>query len=442
MADNNSKLLKIKEFFDNGDYKSCAKEACLYIEILLREQIIKNLSLFSPKLRLQINQYEAERGKGSRSIDDFNMGEIVGLYRKVNFFEEYSNLFKKDMTPIRIFNLNEVVDIRNLLTHETNEDFILSEQSATVVLSLLELLIRTFENNDSLGFGHLVKSGTIISANNKEVINKSFQKYLTVLDSALGIILNGDSRKKLVMVDLGCREGYTTHQIYLQFRNSIDKIYAVCETEEFYASAQEQYGGNENIVFIHIAFDDNLFDHMMNFLDEQQIEKVDVLYSDGRVRNLKEQESFFRKVRRVLLKDGGGVIIKSFDDGSKTCFPDPDCILEKIIEKTASLPIVSDRFNGRKVYSFFWKAGFRNIKALYSINDTVGLSCDERLDLYDESFDYRINYFKKLSENEPLNSIIRNEYKEMSGYLKKLQDMFCDDSFYYCEVNYIFVAVK
>lgn len=437
----NNKLIKIYDYFSSGDYNSSTKEACVQIEVLLRNQIKKNLSLFTPKVRLQINQYEAEAGKGQKGIEDFNMGEIVGLYRKADLFDECASLFNKDMTPIKMFNLNYVVDIRNKLTHEKDDNFNCSEDSAKIVISLLELLIQLFDS-DFFGIGLFGKPGTIVVADNKSTFDKSSIKYLSALDEAMKLFVDAEDNTKLTMIDLGCRDGNLTLCNYLRYSNYIDKVFAISESEELFKAATNHCKEYDNVIPVYIEFDDNLYDNIVSFLSEQGIDSVDIVYSDGRYRQIKDSDAFYRKLRRNLLSDNGGIILKAFDDGSKICYPDPDKILQKIIDKTAALPIVSDRFSGRKIYSQYWKAGFRCIKSFYIINDTVGLSCDDRLDLYEESFDYRMNYFKKLMDNETTNSALRKEVNEMKTHLSKLQDYFCDDSFYYSETNYILVARK
>jgi hypothetical protein len=157
-----------------------------------------------------------------------------------------------------------------------------------------------------------------------------------------------------------------------------------------------------------------------------------IIFSDRNYRRLKDPVRDYFIIRRDLLSEKGSCILKGFDDGSKICYPDSDNVLQTIIETTARRKNVSDRYNGRKIYTNFKLAGFSEFARECVVNDTVGLDVDARYSLYEESFDFRKNYFQEGTE----------ERFQMEKALLRLRDFFCNDSFYYCEMNFFVAAMK
>ena len=60
--------------------------------------------------------------------------------------------------------------------------------------------------------------------------------------------------------------------------------------------------------------------------------------------------------------------------------------------------------------------------------------------LFQESFSYRINYFKKALEAEPDSVKAKEDYQWMRDALDELENQFYTSDFWYCEYDYIGVG--
>ena len=90
------------------------------------------------------------------------------------------------------------------------------------------------------------------------------------------------------------------------------------------------------------------------------------------------------KTIKKLLKDDGVLVVRSVDDGSKIFFHD-DEIIRTIIDVHHKSPSVSDIMNGRKLFYQLKMADYNNILMEYQISDTVNLTYEERMQLYDKA---------------------------------------------------------
>jgi len=141
-----------------------------------------------------------------------------------------------------------------------------------------------------------------------------------------------------------------------------------------------------------------------------------------------------------LIRPGGVIIIRGSDDGAKTCWPNPDNLLERIFSVTNSADGISDRENARQVYSMLKASGFHHIESMYDAIDTIGMSREERLAFFKKSFSFRLKYLERAIRDGQEN--LREKHKWLSDALVSLKNHFESDTFYYLEFSHIFIATK
>jgi len=223
---------------------------------------------------------------------------------------------------------------------------------------------------------------------------------------------------------------------------AVDKLVCICEKEVHSRATQRDLGDLFDCVPIIIPFDEAFESSLLKELESLEIGAIDVVFSDERFRKLSNLSALFRRLSKKLLTKDGAVILRSFDDGTKICYPDANDIMGYIISTSNNLVGTTDRESGRRLYTDLRKAGFRNIWINYVINDTAKMDVDERIALFEESFAYRIDYFKQAVANHPGNELFERELETMKSKLDELEDMFCDDAFFYMETNFFAVAKR
>ncbi len=274
----------------------------------------------------------------------------------------------------------------------------------------------------------------VTEAKNDEVFIRQENRY----DSAFRQILNYCAEqcapdKQLIILELDYRKPKSLKrhlQFYGTLKRELGEVFVLCGTEEAYEQLL-----NEPIPKVTpFLLPREKFDviPLLSLWEDNGYPKVDIIYSDRNYRYFSDPELAMLQIRKSLLSDHGGIAIKGFDDGSKICYPDPNDLMKKIIERTISKDRVSDRFNGRKLYHRFKLAGYDQIHIEYVLNDTASMDVYQRNELYEESFDFRKNYFSDDPE----------KLAEMLNDLRLLRNMFLEDSFYYCELNFYAAAVK
>ena len=126
-------------------------------------------------------------------------------------------------------------------------------------------------------------------------------------------------------------------------------------------------------------------------------------------------------------------IAETCDDALKIAYPN-ESIMHDIMRKTASVPNVSDRFHGRKIYSMLYTAKYKNIKIKTFLIDTGNKDIEERYALFYSAFVWRKNYFKnqleKASSQEEIEKAME-EYNDINNLLDKIENLFTDQSFYF-----------
>lgn len=142
-----------------------------------------------------------------------------------------------------------------------------------------------------------------------------------------------------------------------------------------------------------------------------------------------------------MLTDRGIIIIKVPDDSFKHCYPDNKELLKKIFDLyekeimiNQNITKYTDRYIGKKVYSYLDQNNYSNIKLYYSISDTIGKTLEQRLNLFDSSIGFR-SAINKENVSEKVKS-------EMEKLLSELKGEFEKEDFYYTMTVLYYIASK
>ena len=264
---------------------------------------------------------------------------------------------------------------------------------------------------------------------------QSNNAYASDMD-ALGQSIDKDRNHNVL--DVGCAYGFVGKSRFID--PCFSKIIGVDVNPKCIEKAIE-LNHDERFDYSVIDIESDTFEEELRLLmQEKNIRSFDIIYIALVIHHLKDPCKFLRRIKQYLADDGI-VVIRGSDDGSKLAYND-DGIMKEIIDSTLKIPYVSDRYNGRKIYTNFKKAGYKTVTMYSYMRDISNLDYDEREQLFFESFSYRINYVRKEFEADPNNTKKKNDFYKMEELLAKFQEQFYNSTFWYCEYDYIGIARK
>lgn len=253
------------------------------------------------------------------------------------------------------------------------------------------------------------------------ISNQKFDDYILNVSQIL-------KYNNLNVLDIGCSNGFKTKLLFDKYTN-IKHITGIDIDEVAINEAKVNFKNNDRYTFEVKSVDS---------LDNKN--KYDIIYLSYVLQHLNNPKEVLKNLRSKL-SDKGIIIIKVPDDSFKFCYPDSDDLLYKIFDlyekeimPKQNVTKFTDRYIGKKVYSYLNDGNYKNIKLYYSITDTVGKNADEKLKLFDNSIGFR---------NANNKNNVSNEIKsEMNILLDKLKRKFEKDNFYYTMTVLYYIASK
>jgi len=456
------KIDGIRRQLDLGEYTIAAKESAGIIEFAFRELYRRSIGLLAGPARQRVFKVEQEIGKGSKTLDDFTMGQLVHVYRASDFLEAWSKSTGNQLRGIQMINLDEIVHLRNEFTHSSREA---TRSEADLLFHCVQSILETFgilslelavevsqvpaslngtssstpaRRPRSAEHGH---KSAYSPVEHEEVKRLSIQGSRTAhfdhqlfADALEGRPAN-DAR--LYGLDIGCADGTVTVD---RFDNPVfSRVLGVDNNEAAIAAAKSKHGG-DRFKFACLDMEGVSADaDLRECMREQELPGFDIVFAALSLHHLANPIKVLR-LARYLMHPGGTVIVRSADDGVKIAYPDPADRLGTLIDATMRQPGVSDRQHGRKIYHQLYRAGFRDISISIQTTHTDGMSAIDRHALFLESFAYRRNYLLQAVKNFPDDKRLQDELVEMDSTLEELDLDFEDDSFFYLEMDIAGVA--
>lgn len=259
-------------------------------------------------------------------------------------------------------------------------------------------------------------------------------------EMAIGFLRNkGALHPGSVVLDVGCAYGFVAADRFGK-ADWVDKIIGIDVNAEVIEKARE-LNSNPKMVFETADVESRDFKRRLSeILAANNVDRIDVIYSALVLHHLKNPNRVLRVLRRFMADDGY-IVLRGSDDGSKLCYPNSE-LMDQIIAKSLTVTGVSDRLNGRKLFTQLADSGYHEIHSFSNMRDLSNLSYSRREDLFRESFSYRLDYFKKAFERDPYNMQAKSDYEWMREALDLFEDQFFERNFWYCEYDYMAVASK
>jgi len=256
----------------------------------------------------------------------------------------------------------------------------------------------------------------------KQAINN--QKFDKSVLNKSGILKYND----LKVLDIGCSNGFKTRMLFDEYDN-ITNITGIDVDEIAINEAKINFKEDKKYSFALKSIDD---------LDTSL--KYDIINLSYVLQHLENPQGVLKKLKGMLT-DRGIIIIKVPDDSFKHCYPDNKELLKKIFDLyekeimiNQNITKYTDRYIGKKVYSYLDQNNYSNIKLYYSISDTIGKTLEQRLNLFDSSIGFR-SAINKENVSEKVKS-------EMEKLLSELKGEFEKEDFYYTMTVLYYIASK
>ena len=244
--------------------------------------------------------------------------------------------------------------------------------------------------------------------------------------------------KNFAVLDVGCGYGNVAKSRFAKFENA--KVLGIDINKEVIA---QNNLNNQNPNFSYAAFDvenENFADDFSLYLKQNNLPKFDIIFLSYVLQHLKNPDIALQKLKHFM-NEGGFIIVRGSDDGSKMAYHDKN-LVAKIIKLYNSAEGISDRLNGRKIYSQLYDAGFENIKMFFEVKETATLTPAQKQVVFEQSFSYRKNIFKTLASENPKVEIHKQNLAKMERYLSALEQQFQNPKFWYSELQMVGIAQK
>ena len=170
-----------------------------------------------------------------------------------------------------------------------------------------------------------------------------------------------------------------------------------------------------------------------------QAESFDLVYFSHVFQHVRDKAAALANAWR-LLKPGGHIVIKTFDDSCKLSWPDPEHVMRRLFalyeaEIAPRTPHTrhTDRNNGQKCPALLAGAGFSDVNVTIHTTDTLGKTRAERMDLFE-----RFTYFRK---NVP-DGLPEGIAREQARLLDAWRALFERDDYYHCSNTFMVTARK
>ena len=138
MTDWAARLDEIDGLVHAGHCKQAMQDAGGVLEDLLREIYRQTLPSLSPGDQQRVTERAEKIGK-SKPVTEFSLGQIVGLFRETDLFENAGRALGRKLVHLSSANFNAFVDLRNRATHKNEE---VSEEEARYFAAQLRLFAR------------------------------------------------------------------------------------------------------------------------------------------------------------------------------------------------------------------------------------------------------------------------------------------------------------
>lgn len=180
---------------------------------------------------------------------------------------------------------------------------------------------------------------------------------------------------------------------------------------------------------------------LSKIMEENDIEKVDVINISMLLLHLKNPQKLLRILRGVL-KPKGRIIIKDIDDGLNMAYPDDNKWFDRIYDICDKNETSGYRKTGRQIHSFLKKSGFNDIKLEAQSLNTIGMDYDDKQAFFEVYFSFILGDIKIMHGKYPSNQSLQEECEWYTDTYDSLEEHFQRDDFMFSLGFMMYTATK
>lgn len=137
-----AKVRKIESRLTSQEYTSAAKMCLEVLEQALRYVLEEQTIYLGEAVRLRIQEAERSVGKGEKQLEHFTMNQLVEVFRRARVVDAWELAAGRELTGIRLLNLDELPRLRNKFIQEKKEA---TRTEAELLQYCVRVLGETFE---------------------------------------------------------------------------------------------------------------------------------------------------------------------------------------------------------------------------------------------------------------------------------------------------------
>ena len=169
-ADWSRRVREVDQLVAGSHHKQALQEAGSLLEALLKELYRRTVDQVSPGDQKLITDKLEKIGKG-KSVGDLTLGQITGLFREANLFDQAERALGKKIPHISTVNFNAFIDIRNRAVHKGEQVTLKESQFFAAQLSLFV---------EELGLGEVARSSRSQASPQSQTMPKPWVEIVSV----------------------------------------------------------------------------------------------------------------------------------------------------------------------------------------------------------------------------------------------------------------------
>jgi len=234
-------------------------------------------------------------------------------------------------------------------------------------------------------------------------------------------------KKNLNILDVGCNCGNLIIN-RVGNRKEYKEIIGIDYYKANIDFANTSFGSGKNHFYLCDVESKNLEKNLENIMEQNNIQKFDIIHLSLILLHLKNPKKLLNRLK-YFLSDNGIILVKEVDDGLNFAYPDKNGDFDRLYKMCSINDDSGDRKTGRKVYSYLINSGYSNIKVEKIGLNSINLSDDEKLNMYEVYFSFILGGAEDRAIQYPENKKYQEDFNWFSKNYTKLKMRFLDKDF-------------
>lgn len=228
------------------------------------------------------------------------------------------------------------------------------------------------------------------------------------------------------ILDVGCGQG---DMLISKIGNREISCYiGVDRSSRQIASAKAKHTNHRYHFFEADIEDDSLEEKLNQEMKIKSIEKFDIINISMVLLHLDDPIRLLTRLHKFLADDGH-IIIRDIDDGINFASPDPNNEFERIYKMCSNDEQSGNRRTGRNIYSYLYKAGFKNISLEKQGLSSDGMSNEKKEALFNMYFPFTLKNAEIMMNKYPWNNDYKKDYLWYNECFNRIHEEFLKPEF-------------